>query len=280
MANKNFTGTGVALVTPFTKSGSIDFSALEKLVNHLIKGGVEYLVPLGTTGESITLSKQEKRAVMDCVITTNKKRIPIVMGLGGSNTAEIIFALDAKELEGVDAILSVTPYYNKPSQRGLYEHYKAICQHSPLPVILYNVPARTSLNMTAEITLRLAHDFKNIVAIKEASGNMDQVMNIIKNKPKDFVVISGDDNLTLSMIACGAEGVISVSANSFPKMMSDMVRAAIANKMDKARELHYKLFDVTNLLFAEGSPAGIKELLQHQGICKNYVRMPLANVSK
>ena len=279
MALKNLNGTGVALVTPFRKNGTVDTEALQRIVKHVSDGGVEYLVVLGTTAESVTLSKTEKQIVLETIQSANKKKLPVILGVGGNNTAEIIFQLDAKELKGVDAILSVTPYYNKPNQTGLYEHYKAIARNSPLPVILYNVPGRTGINMTAETQLKLAHQFSNIIATKEASGNMDQIQSIIKSKPKNFTVISGDDNLTLAMIACGAMGVISVSANAYPKQMSNMVRFAIKNNMVEARKLHYQLFDITNMMFAEGSPGGVKEILQYKGLCNNDVRMPLANVS-
>lgn len=273
-------GTGVALVTPFTKSGSLDFEALVRLVNHLIKGKVDYLVALGTTGESATLSKDEKRAVIDCVIAANKKRLPIVLGVGGNNTADVVAALDEKYLQGVDAILSVTPFYNKPSQQGLYEHYKAVSKSSPLPIILYNVPGRTAVNMTAETQLRLAKDFKNIVATKEASGNMEQIMSIIQHKPNDFLVISGDDPITLPLIVCGADGVISVVGNAYPKQVSDMVRAAMKNKISEAQKIHYSLLDITKLMFAEGNPAGVKEVMSQLNICTNTVRLPLVSASK
>lgn len=273
-------GTGVALVTPFLKSGAVDFKGLTNLVNHVANGKVEYLVVLGTTGESITLNKEEKQHVLQCVLAANKKKLPIVLGVGGSNTHDILTQLTTENLKGVDAILSVTPYYNKPNQNGLYAHYKAIAAKSPLPIILYNVPARTGINMTAETQLRLANDFKNIVATKEASGNVEQIMSIIQNKPTDFIVISGDDPMTLPLIACGADGLISVVANAYPKQMSDMVRLAMKNKITEARKLHYSLLDITKLMFAEGSPAGIKEVLQHLGICDNTLRLPLTNVSK
>ncbi|MEO8148832.1 MAG: 4-hydroxy-tetrahydrodipicolinate synthase [Bacteroidia bacterium] len=274
-----FKGTGVAMVTPFTKQGNIDYTALGKLTNHLINGKLEYLVVLGTTGESATLSKDEKRSVLQCVLDANQKHLPVVLGVGGNNTAEVISGLDAKHLTGVDAILSVTPFYNRPNQEGLYAHYKAVSENSPLPVILYNVPTRTGVNMTAETQLRLANDFKNIVATKEASGNIEQITNIIQHKPEDFLVISGDDPLTLPLMACGADGLISVVGNAFPKQVSEMVRMAMKNKMNEARKLHYSLSDITKLMFTEGSPAGVKEVLQHLGICGNTLRLPLTNVS-
>lgn len=273
-------GTGVALVTPFLKSGAIDFNGLSNLVNHVANGKVEYLVVLGTTGESITLDKNEKKQVLQCVIAANKKKLPIVLGIGGSNTQEIIGQLIPENLQGVDAILSVTPYYNKPNQNGLYAHYKAIATQSPLPIILYNVPGRTGMNMTGETQLRLANDFKNIVATKEASGNIEQIMTIIQNKPADFMVISGDDPMTLPLIACGAEGLISVVANAYPKQMSELVRLAMKHKIAAAQKPHYQLLDITKLMFAEGNPAGVKEVLKNLGVCDNYVRLPLVAASK
>jgi len=275
-----FIGTGVAIVTPFTKSGNVDFKALEKLVNYIIKGGVEYVVVLGTTGESVTLTKDEKQAVIDSVVKTVNKRVPVVLGLGGNNTQEIVNSLKKEKFNGIDAILSVSPYYNKPNQRGIYEHYKAIAKASPLPVILYNVPGRTSSNMTADTTLKLANDFKNIIAIKEASGNLEQCMKIIKYKPKDFLVISGDDILTLPIIASGGDGVISVVANAYPKDYSEMTRQALAGNIKEAQRLHYKLTDITEQLFADGNPAGIKAVLELMKICGSTLRLPLVNVNK
>lgn len=280
MKNK-FKGTGVAIVTPFAKDGSVDYKALVKLVNHIIKGGVEYVVVLGTTGESVNLTKEEKKQVVQTVIDTVSKRIPVVLGLGGNNTQELVNSLKIKDdFKGIDAILSVSPYYNKPNQRGIYQHYKAIAEASPVPVILYNVPGRTSSNMTAETTLKLANDFKNIIAIKEASGNLEQCMKIIKNRPKDFLVISGDDMLTLPIIASGGDGVISVVANAFPKVFSEMTRQILAGNVKEAQKLHYKLTDIIEQLFADGNPAGIKAVLELLGICKAYLRLPLVNVNK
>jgi len=247
MANLDLTGTGVAIVTPFKKNGTVDFTALKKLVNHLINGKVEYLVVMGTTGESVTLSKEEKQEVMDCVVKETKKRVPLVLGVGGNNTSEVVKQIEKVDSKNFSAILSVSPYYNKPSQEGIYQHYKAISKASKLPIILYNVPGRTSSNISAETTLRLAKDFKNIVAIKEASGNLAQCMQIINGRPKNFLVISGDDNLTLPIIACGGDGVISVVANAYPKDFSDMLRAALGYDLDTARKLHYKLMDFTDL---------------------------------
>lgn len=281
MKNNQFKGTGVAIVTPFAKDGSVDYKALTKLVNHIIKGGVEYVVVLGTTGESVNLSKEEKKQVVQTVIDTVNKRIPVVLGLGGNNTQELVNSLKiTSDFKGIDAILSVSPYYNKPNQRGIYEHYKAIAQTSPVPIILYNVPGRTSSNMTAETTLKLANDFKNIIAVKEASGNIEQCMKIIKNRPKDFLVISGDDMLTLPIIASGGDGVISVVANAFPKDFSEMTRQIVAGKVKEAQKLHYKLTDIIEQLFADGNPAGIKAVLELLGICKAHLRLPLVNVNK
>lgn len=278
--NNKFKGTGVAIVTPFTKDGSIDFHALGKLVNFIIKGGVEYIVVLGTTGESVTLSKDEKELVVSFVIETVNKRVPVVLGLGGNNTKEIVTALKKDSFAGIDAILSVSPYYNKPNQRGIYQHYKAIAEASPLPIILYNVPGRTSSNITADTTIKLANDFKNIIAIKEASGNLEQCMKIIKYRPKDFLVISGDDMLTLPIIASGGDGVISVIANAYPKDFSEMTRQILAGNVKDAQKLHYKLTDMIEQIFADGNPAGIKAVLEMLNVCPDNVRLPLVKVNK
>ncbi len=279
--NNTFKGTGVAIITPFNKDFSVDFKSLGKLVNHIIKGGVEYVVVLGTTGESVTLSKEEKKAVVQFVVETVNKRVPIVLGLGGNNTQEIVDSLKVKaDFANIDAILSVSPYYNKPNQRGIYQHYKAIAEASPLPIILYNVPGRTGSNMTADTTLKLATDFKNIIAIKEASGNLEQCMKLIKYKPKDVLVISGDDALTLPMIACGADGVISVVANAYPKDFSEMTRQILAGHVKEAQKLHYKLTDIIEQLFADGNPGGVKAVLELLSICKSALRLPLVKVNK
>ncbi len=280
MSQTEFLGTGVAVITPFREDESIDFKSIEKILEHIISNGVEYVVVLGTTGESVTLSKDEKKAVVNFAIDIINKRIPIVVGIGGNNTQEITSYIQSNDFNGIDAILSVAPYYNKPSQRGLYLHFKSIATISPVPVILYNVPGRTSSNLSAETTLKLAREIKNIVAIKEASGNMEQIMQIIKNKPKSFGVISGDDMLTLPMIAIGGSGVISVVANAYPQQYSDMVRFALAGDIKKASELHYKLIDIIQALFAEGSPSGIKAALEILNLAKNNVRLPLVPVSK
>ncbi len=271
----NFTGTGVAIVTPFTTKGAVDFPALTKLVEHLIKGRVEYMVVLGTTGESATLSKEEKQKVVEHIVKVNKKRLPLVLGVGGNNTAEIIETLKKDDLSAFSAILSVSPYYNKPSQEGIYQHYKAISKASPLPIILYNVPGRTSSNIAWDTTIRLANEFKNIIAIKEASGNLEQCMKIIKHRPDNFLIISGDDNLTLPIIASGGDGVISVVANAYPADFSDMVRHALVHDLKTAQKLHYKLMDITEQLFADGNPGGIKYVLSQKKITGSSVRLPL-----
>ncbi len=277
---KKLKGTGVALVTPFHKDGNIDFTSLEKLVNHVIKGGVEYLVVLGTTGESVTLNKDEKAAVLDFICDVNQKRLPVVYGVGGSNTHEIVNQVMGIDTKQVDAVLSVSPYYNKPSQRGIIQHFKTVARACPVPVLLYNVPGRTGSNMTAETTLLLAAEVDNIAGIKEASGNMEQIMQIIKHKPKDFLVISGDDGITFPLIAAGADGVISVVANAYPKAFAEMTRNALGNNMDKARALHYQFTDLIPLLFAEGSPSGIKYILSQKEICLDFFRLPVVPVSK
>ncbi|MCD6018958.1 MAG: dapA [Bacteroidetes bacterium] len=271
----NFTGTGVAIVTPFTSKGAIDFPALTKLVEHLIKGRVEYIVVMGTTGETATLSKEEKEQVIAHIVKTNKKRLPLVLGVGGNNTAEIVEQLKKDKLSDFDAILSVSPYYNKPSQEGIYQHYKAISKASPLPIILYNVPGRTASNISWDTTIRLATEFKNIIAVKEASGNMEQIMKIIKHRPDNFLIISGDDNLTLPIIASGGDGVISVVANAYPKDFSDMVRSALVHDLKTAQKLHYKLMEITEQLFADGNPGGVKVVLAQKKITLANVRLPL-----
>jgi 4-hydroxy-tetrahydrodipicolinate synthase len=277
---KKLTGTGVALVTPFHKQGTIDFGSLEKLIEHTINNGVNYLVVLGTTGEAATLSKDEKNALVQFVKDQVDKRVPLVLGMGGYNTQEVINNLQTFDSDGIDAILSVTPYYNKPSQRGLYLHYKHIASASPLPVIMYNVPGRTSVNMKAETTLQLASEFENIIGIKEASGNMSQIMEIIRLRPRDFLVISGDDGITMPLIAAGANGVISVVANAFPAAYSAMVNASLQGKLDEARRLHYHMLPLIDALFADGSPGGIKAALDIMKLVPNNLRLPVVKVNK
>ena len=272
-------GTGVALVTPFNNDKSVDYEGLENLLNHVINGGVDYLVLMGTTGESTTLSKSERIEVVDFCKKINNGRLPIVLGIGGNNTMQVVADIKAANLENVDAILSVSPAYNKPSQEGIYQHYKMISESSPLPIIVYNVPGRTSSNISAATTVRLATDFKNIVGVKEASGDMDQIMKILKNKPADFVVLSGDDGLTLPMIHMGAEGVISVIGQSHPKDFSDMVSFGLSGNKKLANQIHYKLYDFYRPLYAEGNPVGVKACLEMLGICKAVVRLPLVEAS-
>ena len=278
--NNKFRGTGVAMVTPFHKQGTIDFTALERLIEHLIGGGVNYLVVQGTTAETATLTREEMNALADFVVEINNKRVPLVLGLGGNNTQEVINKIRISSLEGYDAILSVTPYYNKPQQRGLYLHYKNIATVSPVPIIMYNVPSRTSVNMKPEITLQLANEFDNIIGIKEASGSIEQIMDIIRNKPKDFLVISGDDLLTLPLLGMGADGVISVVANAYPKLFSEMVSLGLKAEMKKAREIHYKLTDFTRSVFADGNPSEIKAALEIKEIIVNNLRLPLVKIEK
>lgn len=279
--NREFlTGTGVAIVTPFHEDKTVDFASLGKLTRYLVESKIEYIVVLGTTSESVVLSKEEKRQIVHKVIDASEGKAGIVVGLGGNNTQEVLKNIREFDYEGVHAVLSVCPYYNKPNQRGLYEHFKAIAGESKVPVILYNVPGRTGTNLAADTTVRLAHDIKNIAAVKEASGNLEQIMQIIRDKPSDFLVISGDDQLTLPIIACGGAGVISVSANAFPKQVRTMVRHALEGNFRDARPYHYQLMEVTRLLFSEGSPAGIKAVLHHLGLAKNELRLPLVPVTE
>lgn len=274
-----FKGVGVALITPFQADGSIDFSSLEKLVNHQINNGTDYLVVQGTTGESATLTSDEKKAVLDFIVEINNKRLPIVLGIGGNNTSAVVDTLKNTDLSKVDGILSVSPYYNKPSQEGIYQHYKAVSAATEKPIILYNVPGRTMSNVLPQTTLRLANECQNIVAVKEASGNLEQIMEIIQNKPEGFLVLSGDDALTLPHIAIGGDGVISVVANAFPKRFSNMVHAALDNNMDEARKYHYQLIKIIQQLFADGNPGGVKHVLQLLGITKEHLRLPLVPVN-
>jgi len=274
-----FKGTGVAIVTPFNDDRSVDYIGLERLIEHLIKGGVDYLVVNGTTGESVTLSRQEKLDVLAFAIKINKGRLPIVFGIGGNNTQDILDCFHTYDFTGVDAILSVSPFYNKPSQEGIYQHYKAIATICPLPLILYNVPARTGSHMEAETVLRLAKDCKNVIGVKEASGVIFNSMKIIKNKPEGFLVISGDDILNLPIIASGGDGIISVIANAFPADYSNMVKAALTGDFKKAQQLHYKYFDMVHYMFVDGNPPGIKATLKILGICGDTLRLPLVKVT-
>lgn len=275
MSNKQLRGTGVAIVTPFDAKGKVDTTALAAIVKHLQAGKVDYIVVLGTTGESATLTKEEKDLVIHTVVKANNKKLPLVIGIGGNNTAEVIEAIKHTDLKPFTAILSVAPYYNKPSQEGYYQHYKAVAESTKKDIILYNVPGRTGSNVTWETQLRIARDFKNVLATKEASGNLEQVMKIIKNKPKNFLVISGDDNLTLPILAAGGDGVISVVANAFPASFSEMVRLCLKHKFEAAQKLHYGLLDITDQLFADGNPGGVKFALSLLKKCGPAVRLPL-----
>ena len=266
---------GVALITPFNEDGTIDFPALARLIEYQIQNGIDYLVALGTTAETPTLTEDEKARVRAFIIEKVNGRVPIVLGLGGNNTNAIVENLKTQNFDGIDAILSVVPYYNKPSQEGIYQHYKAIASATKLPVILYNVPGRTGVNMTAETTLRLARDFDNIVAIKEASGNISQMDDIIKNKPSDFMVISGDDGITFPLITLGAVGVISVIGNAFPREFSRMVRLALNGDYASALTIHHRFTELFSLLFVDGNPAGVKCLLHAMGYIQNQLRLPL-----
>jgi 4-hydroxy-tetrahydrodipicolinate synthase len=272
-------GTGVAIITPFKKNSEVDYDALGKLIDTIISNGVEYIVTLGTTGETPTLSKTEKQDIVKFTVEKINDRVPLVIGIGGNNTKEVIENLSDFPLEKIAAILSTSPYYNKPSQEGIFQHYKALAAASPKPVILYNVPGRTGSNISAETTIRLARECKNVAGIKEASGNMVQCMHILKNKPDDFLVVSGDDHVTLPLIACGTDGVISVAANCFPKDFSDLVRFALKNDFVNASKLQYKLLEGFDLLFAENNPAGVKAFLFEMNMIENEFRLPLVPLS-
>jgi len=272
-------GIGAALVTPFEKNEKVDYAALEKLVEHVIRGGVDFVVALGTTAETPTLTAEEKQELLYAILKHCDGRVPVVCGVGGNNTEEVVQVLKNFDLRGVAAIMSVAPYYNKPTQDGLYLHFKTIADATAKPVLLYNVPGRTGSNLLPETVIRLANDCPNIFGIKEASGNMVQCMELIARKPENFVVLSGDDNLVLAQMAIGMEGVISVAANCYTKEMTDIVNLAIVNKFDKARKVHYKLLPGIDLLFAEGNPGGVKAALKYLGFCENVLRAPLVPVS-
>ncbi|MFT5754073.1 MAG: 4-hydroxy-tetrahydrodipicolinate synthase [Flavobacterium sp.] len=273
-----FVGTGVALVTPFKKDFSVDTDALIRIVNFVIDGGVEYLVVLGTTAESATLTQEEKELVIDTIRTANAGRLPLVLGVGGNNTMKVVEELQTRDFTGFSAILSVSPYYNKPTQEGIYQHFKKVAEASPLPIILYNVPGRTASNMLPTTVFRLATDFKNVIAIKEAAGDIVQAMKLIQLTPKDFLVISGDDMITLPMILAGGVGVISVIGQGFPKEFSKMVRLGLQRKVNEAYELHYELADSIDMIFEQGNPAGIKEVFKSRSLSENTVRLPLVTV--
>jgi 4-hydroxy-tetrahydrodipicolinate synthase len=275
MINSKLTGMGVALITPFKEDESVDYQALGHLVDYQIKNGIDYLVVLGTTAETATLTEEEKKQIPTFIINRVKGRVPIILGVGGNCTRFVVEELRTKDFSGVDAILSVTPYYNKPSQEGLYQHFKALAEATKLPIVMYNIPGRTGVNMSAETTLRLAKDFSNIVAVKEASGNITQMDEIIKNKPADFMVISGDDGMTFPLITLGAVGVISVIGNAFPKEFSRMVRLALQGDYVHALEIHHRFTELFNLLFVDGNPAGVKCMLNAMGFIENKLRLPL-----
>ena len=276
---KRIFGTGVALITPFNEDKTIDYPSLEKLINKVIEGGIDFLVVLGTTGEATSINESEKNELINFIVKLNNKRLPLVLGLGGNNTNRLIKEINNTDLSDFDAILSVTPYYNKPSQKGLYHHYAEISKSSPIPIVLYNVPSRTGVNMSPEITIQLANDFKNIISIKEASGDINQIKYILKNKPKNFDVLSGDDGLTLEIIQNGGAGVISVIGQSNPIEFSSLVKFALNGKLSDAKLLHDKLYGLYHYLYSEGNPSGVKAFLSLQGVCKNYLRLPLVPMS-
>ncbi len=273
-------GTGVALVTPFKKDFSVDTEALAKITNFVIEGGVEYLVILGTTAESATLNAEEKEVVIQTIIAANNGRVPMVLGVGGNNTADVVAELKTRDLSQFAAILSVSPYYNKPTQEGIYQHFKAVSEASPISIIVYNVPGRTASNMLPSTVVRLANDFKNIIGIKEAAGDIVQAMKLIQTKPEGFLVISGDDMITLPMVLAGGAGVISVIGEGFPKEFSEMVRLGLNKKVAEAYKMHYKLADSIDMIFEQGNPAGIKEVFKYLGLSENTVRLPLVNVDE
>ncbi len=278
--HNKFRGTGVAIVTPFKKSLAIDFDAYEEIINHVINGGADYIVVLGTTGEASTLTKHEKKALITFSVEKINKRVPLVVGVGGNSTSDVVLAIHGTPFKGVDAILSVAPYYNKPPQEGIFQHFKTISEASPVPVILYTVPGRTCSNISASTTLRLANECSNIIGIKEASGNLDQITQVLNRRPQDFLVLSGDDALTLPLLALGADGVISVVANACPGDFSEMVRHGLQGDFIQGRKIHFKLMDFISALFADGSPAGIKAALEAMNLCKSYLRLPLVPVNK
>ncbi len=277
--NSKFLGTGVALVTPFKSDLSVDHDALAAIVNFNIENGVEYLVICGTTGESVTITKQEKKEIIATVSKANNGRVPMVLGIGGNNTAQVVEEIKTTNLSNIDAVLSVSPYYSKPSQEGIYQHFKAVAEASPIDVILYNVPGRTSRNVEVQTTLRLANDFKNVIGVKEAGNNVAQYLQLIKNKPEDFLIISGDDDLALGVVLAGGAGVISVIGQAFPKEFSEMIRLGLKGDAKSAYKLHYRLMDVIGYIFEENNPAGIKGVFEALGMCRDTVRLPLVPAS-
>ena len=280
MTKNKFLGTGVALVTPFKSDLSIDHKALEAIVNFNIENGTDYLVICGTTGESVTLTKEEKKAVVKTIVDVNKGRVPLVLGIGSNNTAAVLEEISNTDLGEIDAILSVCPYYSKPTQEGLYQHFKAISEACPIDIILYNVPGRTSKNMEPETTLRLARDFNNIIGVKEAGNNVAQYLELLKNKPEDFLIISGDDDLALGVVLAGGAGVISVIGQAFPKEFSNMIRLGLGGHAKQAYNIHFKMMDVIGYIFEENNPAGIKAVFEALGLCQDTVRLPLVPASE
>ncbi len=278
MAHLNILGMGVALVTPFLSNKEIDFPALERVINHVVDNGTDFIVALGTTGETPTLSEEEKKAVKDFIRKTTDGRIPLVIGVGGNNTAKVIRQLNEDDFSGYSAILSVVPAYNKPTQEGIFQHFKAIAEASPLPIVLYNVPGRTGVNMTADTTLRLAREVPGIIGIKEASGNIHQIQRILREKPEDFTVLSGDDAMTYPLMTLGAQGVISVLGNAYPREFSDMVHLCLEGNYIEAVDVHFKFRDIIRLLFADGNPAGVKCVMHDMGLIENVLRLPLIPV--
>ena len=279
MNRTKFIGTGVALITPFDKNNNVDYTALKKLVSFQIDNGIDYLVILGTTGESVTLSKEEREKVIQTIIDTNNKRLPLVLGIGSNNTAQLIEDIKNTDLNNIDAILSVSPYYNKPTQEGIYQHFKAVAESTTKDIILYNVPHRTGKNIETETVIRLANDFKNIIGVKDAADEIKQIFELVLKKPKDFLIISGDDDLALSSVLTGGAGVISVIAQGIPKAFTEMIKFAQENNNKKAQEIFYKILKVSKLIYKEGNPAGIKVILNHKGICETNVRLPLVKAS-
>jgi 4-hydroxy-tetrahydrodipicolinate synthase len=277
---ESITGTGVALITPFKKDLSVDTEALERIVNYQVEGGIDYLVVLGTTAEAATLDKAEKDLVVKTVIKANAGRLPLVLGIGGNNTKEVVEEIKQADLSEFVAILSVSPYYNKPTQEGIYQHFKMVAEASPLPIILYNVPGRTASNMLPDTVMRLANDFDNIVAIKEAAGDIVQAMRLIQRKPEGFLVISGDDMITLPMVLAGGAGVISVIGEGFPHQFSQMVQFGLNRNVDEAYRLHYEIADSIDMIFEQGNPAGIKHIFKELGLCEDFVRLPLVNINQ
>lgn len=277
--NSKFFGTGVALVTPFDINGNVDYVAFARLLSNVVDGGVDYVLVMGTTGETPCLSAEERRKVIDFAKREIAGRVPIMVGMSGNNTSDLLDSIRNFDFSGIDGLLTASPFYNKPVQNGLYAHFAHVAEVSPVPVILYNIPGRTGVNILPETICRLASDFDNIIAVKEASGSVDQIMRVVENKPERFTVISGDDGLTLPLMAAGVKGVISVVANAFPRELSQMVKLALSGDFEQARNLHYRLLPTVRLMFAEGNPAGVKAYLSQMGVIQNVLRLPLVNVS-